>query len=367
MRFFLGYTLLFSCLSGFPQTPTSDSNPQLLAPKLADDVAVYVDAFHPLNKATEKCPVRAAGLIERMVRDEFANTEKGRLVGKPEDAEYALVVVAPLHKEVALLVPIASYRENVHWLNPVRGEVNIQKLFDAAVWDSAQSINMGKRYAIGYATLGAYPFAGKMKPRQFVVKLKDEMMGGAKHRTVAERALAREQRVEDRRVAAADCDLDLVFKGTPPVTDPIALPSTPVKIYFEPLSVPPKSECVRELRVRDNGTMKLEKGFEGDQRFELVKNRDGADYVFSLLMFPNKNVAMLVAREVYEQYVEWDDPGIGTVDLFQLWSSAVWRSNQANQRVKNAGVTVLTYGIVREAGNKSATDLITLFRNEFVE
>lgn len=193
------------------------------------------------------------------------------------------------------------------------------------------------------------------------------MMGGAKHRTSAERALAREQRLEDYRTAAADCDLNVVFKGTPTPVDPVALPATPVKIYFEPLSVPPKSDCVRELRVRDNGTMKLEKGFEGDPRFELVKDRENADYVFSLLMFSNKNVAMLVPREVYEQYLEWDDPGIGTVDFLHLWNSAIWRSNQTNQRVRNAGVTVLTYGIVREAGNKSATELIALFRSEFVE
>lgn len=366
MRFLMVFLVLLFSIFAVAQNP-ADSGTEVAVPKLPDDVAVYVDAFHTLGKDTTKCPVRAYRTLRSAVRDEFANTEKGRLVNNPNDAEYALVIAAPLRKETAVLVPIANYRENVHWLNRYRGEVNLDKLFAAAVWDSAQAVNMGKRFAIAYATLGGYPYAGKMHPRDFVVKLKDEMMGGARRRSNAERAFIRAQREQEYLFAKAECELDLVFKGTPPKTDPVTLPPTPVKLYFEPVSVAPKPDCVRELRITDNGTMKLEKAFEGDPRFQLVKKREDADFVLSIFMFRNRNLAMLVTQEDYARFVEWEESGLGNVDLLELWASALWRSNQSNQVIKNAGATLLSYGFVREAGNKSVTDLIALFRAEFLE
>ncbi len=161
--------------------------------------------------------------------------------------------------------------------------------------------------------------------------------------------------------------MNLVFHGTLPQGDPFPLPATPAKIYFQPLSVNPKSDCVRNLKVHDSGTMKLEKQFEGDKRFELMNNREDADYVFSIVMLNHKNVAVLVSRENYNRAVQWTDSYTARVDLYELWSSAIWRSNQANQRLKNAGVAVLTYGIYREAGNKSAVELIALFKSDLAE
>jgi hypothetical protein len=365
VRFLTGVQVLLSTLFVLPQNSTTPA--EVAVPKLPDDVAVYVDAFHTLGKNTTKCPMRAYRTVRWMVRDEFANTEKRRLVNNPDEAQYALVIAAPPRKETAVLVPIASYRENVHWLNRYRGEVNLDKLFSDAVWDSAQAVNMGKRYAIAYATLGNNLFAGKMHPRDFVVKLKDEMMGGARHRSNAERAFMRTQREQEYLFQQAECDLDRVFKGTPPQSEPVSLPPAPIKIYFEPVSVPPKPDCVRELRLTYNGTMKLEKAFEGDPRFQLVKKRDDADFVFSIFMFRNRNLALLVTQEDYARFVEWEDSGLGNVDLLELWASALWRSNQSNQVLKNAGATLLSYGFAREVGNKSATDLIALFRNEFHE
>jgi hypothetical protein len=347
--------IVFASLFAIAQTAPNNAPAQVAVPQLPENVAVLVDAFRPLNKLTERCPIRTAGWVKQLVRDEFANTEKGRLVHKASEADYALVIVAPVRKEFALLVPIDVYKQSVHWLNPLRGEADLDNLFQGAIWDSTQSVNMGMRYAVAFASKGWILNAGAMKPRQFVVKLKNDMMGGAKHR-------ARTLTFED---TPAYCDLAPVFKGAPPASEPLTLPSGSLKVYFEPLSVAPKYECAHELRVRDNGTMKLERSFEGDSRFQLVRNREDADYIFSLIMFKEKNIAMLVSRENYAQYMEWEDPSTGVADLYSLWSTALWRSNQANQRVKNAGVTLLTYGMVREAGNKSATDLIALFRSEF--
>lgn len=176
---------------------------------------------------------------------------------------------------------------------------------------------------------------------------------------------ARLLRVVSGKQSRAQCDMNLVLHGTPPKGDTIGLPATPVKIFFQPLSVNPKSDCVRNLRVHDSGTMKLEKQFQGDKRFELMKNREEADYVFSIVMLNNKNVAVLVSQGIYNRAVQWSDSHAARVDLYELWSNAIWRSNQANQRMKSAGVAVITYGLYRDVGNKSAAELIALFKSDF--